>query len=592
MIARRSQSSLFEEPGSRRPWLWLALILLAALPPLLVGLGERDATHTMERVAIASSQETWFRQHGAHGMPREENAWMMPSLFGQPRAVKPPLVVWLHMLAWTGADPDTVTADELILRGRVLAVVMGLVLVAATYWAGMSLGGWAVAILAALAVMSTWYFQRQARTASYDIHMAAWVSLAVASGLWAIRPFASPPASARRVVGWTLAGLAMAAAVFSKSPPLAGALVVAPLLLVILLAGSDRRVNLTGLVWAVLLAAVLVGPWFAYARTHVPELGQVILTEARAERDEFQPPWYYLGLLALVAPWTLWLVAGLLFPFLRSSDRGVEAGAPPRRQLLGPWLWFVLMFVGFSIPGAKQQRYILPILPAFGIMVAQLWDHHQRLAERGEVDPGVNLLRVPHWVALLVVSIAMGPLLLAQDAIVAAEWLSIDELPIGPIGPELAVPGSVVLVGLAVAGAWWHFTEPWKPMRAAVVTAAWGVVAATLLWWPYAHADSGEHAIRPEAERVAHIVGDSAVYFLDDDPQRDVRVDVAFLVYAQRVVPGVTALDQATPRGDGKTFLAAPRDARRRELEATNWIAVAELEEMLNGPTTLWLRWR
>ena len=61
----------------------------------------------MENVALATSQETWFRVHGVSGEKRDPAAWLLPSFNGRPRIVKPPLVTWLHLLAFSGLDPQT-----------------------------------------------------------------------------------------------------------------------------------------------------------------------------------------------------------------------------------------------------------------------------------------------------------------------------------------------------------------------------------------------------------------------------------------------------------------------------------------------------
>src|SRR4051794_31430667 len=99
----------------------LLLVLLASLPPLLIDLGERDCTQTMEMLSLLSSQETWLRQQGWVDIPRDPNAWLMPTKMGEPRYVKPPMVVWLNMLAATGLRPETSTADAFMLRARYVA---------------------------------------------------------------------------------------------------------------------------------------------------------------------------------------------------------------------------------------------------------------------------------------------------------------------------------------------------------------------------------------------------------------------------------------------------------------------------------------
>ncbi|MEP0762465.1 MAG: hypothetical protein HRF48_06970, partial [Chloroflexota bacterium] len=176
------------QSAGRSGWLIalsLALVLLACLPPMLVDLAKRDSTHTMENIALLSAQETWLRQQGYYDLPADPNAWVMPTRNGSPRVTKPPMLVWLNLLAWWDLDPYTASVDLVTYRARLVAVGMALILIASTFWAGLTLADRRLAVLAALAAGSMWFLQRQGRTASYDIHLAAWSSLAMAAGLWA-----------------------------------------------------------------------------------------------------------------------------------------------------------------------------------------------------------------------------------------------------------------------------------------------------------------------------------------------------------------------------------------------------------------------
>ncbi len=87
-------------PG--RDLVLLLLILSASLAPMLVQLGLRGPRGWMESVVVLSSQETWLRQHAG-----ESQAWLIPTKNGVPRIVKPPLVVWMNMLAWVDLDPES-----------------------------------------------------------------------------------------------------------------------------------------------------------------------------------------------------------------------------------------------------------------------------------------------------------------------------------------------------------------------------------------------------------------------------------------------------------------------------------------------------
>ena len=71
MTARNEQSTRTQlslpppEHDSMVRWTLPVLVvtLLLCLPVILMDLGGRDSTHTMENVALVTSQETWQRVH-------------------------------------------------------------------------------------------------------------------------------------------------------------------------------------------------------------------------------------------------------------------------------------------------------------------------------------------------------------------------------------------------------------------------------------------------------------------------------------------------------------------------------------------------
>ncbi len=532
----------------------IAIVLLSAMV-MCIRLGHRDSTHTMENITLLSSQETWLRQQGYLDIEKEPDAWLMPTRNGRPRVTKPPMVVWLNMLSWCDLEPLEADVEVLVFRARLVSVVMGVIMLAAIYWSGLSLGDTRTAVLGAIAAGSMWFLQRQSRTASYDIHMAAWVSLSLAGALWAMNPMRSVPGWKRQLLGWLVCGVGLAFAWMSKGP-LAIVVTVLPLAGFIMVIDRGRSRALMGSLSALILATILVVPWHIYALYIHSRAMQVWFIEFKASRPEYQWPWYYLGLFGLIAPWTLWLMAGLCQPFIRAC--GLR-----RRQLLVAWVWFVVIFVFFSIPGAKQQRYILPIIPATALLISQVWQQHQWLADRGVRDPGIGLLLWVHWPALLLVSVLWCPFLLLQPWL--AKQISMDHLPLGSVPPVIACVSGLLMVLLAISGFCLHLT--WRPMAAGISTAVWGLVITGVVWYAYGDAASGHHPIRPEAERIRDVVAERPLYYLNI-PGRDLMVNEEFLFYARRIVTHVRAdeLPDFTEQLDRAVFMMASADDEHDKL--------------------------
>ncbi|MFW6336376.1 MAG: ArnT family glycosyltransferase [Phycisphaeraceae bacterium] len=574
------------ERGGVRDALLLLVILLACLPPLLSGLGELDTTHTMENLAVFSSQETWLRLHGWHDVEAEPGAWVMPSRNREPRLRKPPGVVWANLLAWTGlepGDPDA-TPDALLYRARLVSVAMGVLLIAGVYGIGRGLGDRTTAALAALVAGTMILTQKQARYASYDIYIAAW--LAVAMGVAPLRGLLGDAARSARsdAVRWLAAGLAMGAAWMCKGPLAAGVFVLA--LLGVVVAGRSargvRRLGV-GLLIALPMACVVALPWYVWAELNYDLLG-AMFREASHVQERSSPPWYYAGLLGLVFPWTVWLIGGLFLPWLR-------LGGMRRRQALAGWFWFALVLVAFSLASAKQQRYILPIVPAAAVLIAQLWRWHVELVRAGEDDPGGGALRWPHAVVLVGGALAFAPFVLLQEQLVT--WGVFERREVGAMHAAGAV---AVSLGMLVCGgltAWWTLGKRKKPIAAAAATAAWMIVFSTAWWAVYAHAPDAVHPVREPALKVAELTADAPVRsFITEDLDEGINEELLF--YSQRIMPEVDAaglepftasLRQTGRLGYVVAPVGEPRDAMLRELGYT---PVKTFQEDYDRKATLW----
>ena len=523
-----------------RVWGFLLLSLLVCLPSMLIKAGSTEPDRIMENHAMVSSQETWVRQQSG-----ENDAWMMPSWNGRPRIEKPPMSVWLNMLAWTGLNSKTVPADTLVLRARLMAAALAALALVATFWAGMNLtDDPRTAALATLVTGTMSAFVRQARFGTYDTHMLGFVTLAVAAGLWAMK-------SSRRT-GWILVGLAMGAAVMTKGP-LAFALVVGPLAAMIAVGRANGRRNTGGLLMALALALFLAAPWTIYMLKHIDAAQSRLATEYFAPTDVSKPLWYYFGLIGMVFPWSIWFAISVVQPFTISGD--------DRRPLVLAWSWFAFLFVLFSIPGAKAQRYISPVLPAAGLMIAHLWSTYARMAKEGRTTRYIKWLRIPHWIILLIVSLVFSTFLIFQDALLKHGLIKRLELP-----GFSALSGfllGVLLTALAIRGAWWHFRG--KPYGAAVITAIWAAVLFTAGHYSYSQSYHSKYPQRSDAERVAAATAGRELVYLRMDDQIDCEPTKIFLFYIRRVVLPVTEEQLARLMKNGKSVDVIIRRGYDRE---------------------------
>jgi len=592
-------------PGAWRTWALLIVCLAVCAAPPLAGHSMRDSNHSMESIAVATSQEAWLRWHA--GEPR---AWLVTTNDGLLRVQKPPMVSWVNFLAWSGCDPATTSPVELIRLARFAAVVMGMVFLASIFWLGVQMLNARLAALATLVAGSMVFVQRQAQTASFDMHFTAWVTLAVAGAAWAIDLTHGLHRRDRAWLGWSLCALATAAAGLSKNP-LAFPLVIGPTLAMILWQPHSRGRHVIGLAFSQAVAAVPVCAWYWYVRTAYPEVVGVLELEFTQPRpNDSQPFWYYLALLGLVAPWTIWLVGALLHPW----------GERMRivRPRIGPmFAWFVFLFLLFSIPEAKQQRYILPIIAPVALLIAWLWhDEDDSVRMPGVAAPRCWPIHL-HWVLLLAMTACFGACFIAPAEMAALrdrfqqwmigrgwgraflgrlleveEWEPVNATAFMQRGTAIGL--ALILLTIVVLGWRWQARGKW--WRACMATALWAMIVSTVFWRWYGSLPSGALPERVQAEALVATVGPSPVYSLrlpEEESQSRRAPSRNLRLYFGRLIPHVSPIDleKLTSEAHGPVYvLAFPANRYDQVLKRAGFTFVRPIEQGRGSVQNLWVR--
>jgi hypothetical protein len=362
--------------------------------------------------------------------------------------------------------------------------------------------------------------------------------------------------------------------------PLAFALVAGPLAMMIAVDRTNGRRNAGGLLIALALAFLLAAPWTLYMLNHVATARSRLATEYFVPTDVSKPPWYYLGLIGMVLPWSLWFVVSVIQPFMVSGDE--------RRRLFIVWSWFAFLFVFFSIPGAKAQRYISPILPAAGLMIAQLWSTYDRIAEEGRETRHIHWLRIPHWIILLVVSLVFSTFIIFQEPLLKYGLIQKLELPsLSALSGFLI---GVLLIILTIRGAWWHFRG--KPYRAAVITAVWAAVLFTAGHYSYSQSYHSKYPQRSDAERVAAATAERELVYLCVDDKIDREPTKIFLFYLRRVVRPVTEeqLSRLVKSGKSVDVIVRAGYGREKIVERLGFQKIFDFADDNDKPRRLYRR--
>src|SRR5262249_32090293 len=153
---------------------------------------------SMEKICMASSQETWMRQRSG-----ETSAWKKPTINGgEFRIQKPPLLIWLNIAAWSDIDPETAQVDELAFRARLVTILLVLIGVASVGWVGWMFAGARGGLLSALVAGSMFLVIKYGHYSTYDPHIMGWTALCVACGVWAMQPLNTDRWRRHHLWGW------------------------------------------------------------------------------------------------------------------------------------------------------------------------------------------------------------------------------------------------------------------------------------------------------------------------------------------------------------------------------------------------------
>jgi hypothetical protein len=258
-----------------------------------------------------------------------------------------------------------------------------------------------------------------------------------------------------------------------------------------------------------LLSAAPVVAWYWHVFANYPEMAERALgREVRQPRTgDFQPVYYYLGLFGLIVPWMLWLVGGLIEPF-KMHDRA------RRRAAMFAFVWFACIFIGLSIPAAKQQRYILAAMPAVGLLIAMFFREHDERAVQSRPDRLFDVIAAGTWIALGLVSLGVPVFFARQDWFVKmfARWMEDPGQAVVQLPWLFAIALTVALLLICVVGFGWHARAPWK---SAIAMAMWMILLMTVYWRQEALIPAARvQVFVDEAARVRGVVGDAPLYSL------------------------------------------------------------------------------
>jgi hypothetical protein len=367
--------------------------------------------------------------------------YVLPHLNGKIYSEKPPMFFWLAGLLYK--------AGMGYMSGRVvsiLAVLGALLLVYAAFRKSL---GESATVLAGATALSTLLLMHFTKIGVLDTLFMFFVTTALISGYYALRK-----ETERRWLFWLGSYAAMGLGTLTKGP-VAIALVALPLLVYAVL--NRKNVRAGGLahllgagVFAAYVLAWLVPVILAWGFENTwTNLVKQTAGRAVASYSHRQPFYYYV----LHAPWYFFPWSFLLPLAITSAVR--EWRREGNNALIFAVTWLIVPIVFFSLMSGKRMNYIVPTLPAAGVLCG--WYLLSDRRKEGKL-PGIEKwLLGAAFVMLIVSALALGVCVALASRILPLSPL--DENDVRRILAGLT-PGGIVLtlamfalpIALSVAG--------------------------------------------------------------------------------------------------------------------------------------------
>ena len=495
-----------------------------------------------------------------HGGP-----WWVPTLGGVPRTRKPPLPAWITASAVSDATvrdlshPDPAIRDaayqRLAFQVRWPALLAGALMLLVIARLAEVIGGPAHVLPAVLIAGTTLLLIRFIRSATTDVYLALWVTVANACLVEAVL-------RGRRWAGCLGAGVAVGLAILSKGP----VAIVQTVLPILVFAGmarnarfsipSSRQVkwlwpSLAGI--AVMLTVAL--PWFVITAIRDPNSLAIWTAELnRADHVTLaRDPWYgYISFVPNLLPWIPLYLGGFYI-----SLQGLF-----RRRPIG--LAFLLVFVPILVLSFfhdRKERYLLPLIGPAAVLAAHAAVRLKRAWPPRKIDAQVAWWA--HWAILAGFAIGL-PMLgaLRLQSADGGHWYS----------PRFAWAAGGMGLATVVAG----LMLQRRHRLSFVITGAALTLAFNLLFLRgWSASAEGRSEMKPVADRIRDTVAGGRVVYYDPPPGgKPVTLDLD--IYLNRSVQVLAEPPSSAAYGGVSAVVVLRRD-RDPEPRFVGWKTAFDL---------------
>ena len=328
------------------------LLLLAAVPVFFLALGANSIWDANEAYYVETPRQMVLT-----------GDYINPSFGGAPRFNKPVLSYWIVAGAYRALG-ESVAVERVVIALGALGILY------AAFLMGRALRSPATGALAALLLATSPRIVFFSRRILIDVYLTLFMSLALACFVLAERH----PDRRRRYL--LLMYGAMGLGMLTKGP----VAVVLPALVCavwLLVEGRLREVGRLRLLPGALMLLAIVVPWYAavYAQHGWSYISQFFIGENLARYANpittERSLWFYVPAVFadMLLPWAPLLVIPIWTAWRRRPAPPFESQGSIRRLL---WLWIVVIVLVFTFSASKEDLYVLPVIPAAAVLIADL----------------------------------------------------------------------------------------------------------------------------------------------------------------------------------------------------------------------------
>jgi 4-amino-4-deoxy-L-arabinose transferase-like glycosyltransferase len=341
-----------------QPWAQCALLLAFCLVIYFVNLGQWDLWNPDEPRYAQVSREM------VNG-----GDWILMHRNGRLYTDKPPLFFWaiaLSSFLWGGFTPFAI---------RFPSALFGTLTVFLTFFIGKRLYSSRTGFLSGFILATSYQFAYLSTRGNIDTTLTFFTTGSILSFLQWYHQNKEGETSLTRMKGLPFYGyyLGMAFATLAKGP--IGFILPLSTTLIFLLVQRDwKGFKAMRLLPGMLLCLTIISAWYLPAilkggkRYFDATLLHHSLGRFAKGSAHIRPIYYYFyNFPPDYLPWIFFLPAAMAYGF--SSTMTAK-----RKEFLFLLVWFVVIFIFFSLSKGKRGLYLLPLFPAVSIMTGKLWE--------------------------------------------------------------------------------------------------------------------------------------------------------------------------------------------------------------------------